>query len=128
MKEELHPMTYNNTTIRGTFKEYRLTNFTYNDGTHGQQIKVILTNCQDLTTDVIYPEVSFNLTKSFQQFGVINDHPVIDVACRHYDGQNSQDENFGFQFPSNVNFANNYQKFTSDLNKNIQLIQHLQEA
>lgn len=109
---------YTPTTLRGTFKEYRTTDFTYKNGDPGKQIKVVLENCQDLITGQTYPEVSFNLTKSFRNFGVITDHPTLDVTCRHYRGQEPE-----FSFPRDVTFSNNYQKFTDDNNENLKLIQ-----
>lgn len=107
---------FTHTTIRGQFDHYSIEDFMFQDGTTGQQIKVNLINCEDLQTGQVFPELAFNLTKSFQSFGCITDHPTIEVACRHYnDG--------GYSFPNNVSFANPYPQFTNSLEKNMEIIE-----
>ena len=115
--------TYENTTIRGQFDHYSVFQFSYHNGKLGHQIKVHLKNCEDLQTHIIYPEITFNLTKSFKSFGVINDHPTLEVTCRKKNDINA--DNYGFEFPTNVTISNSYQKFTDSLDQNIALIKNI---
>ena len=116
-------MYYISTTLRGTFDHYTTETSTLRNGDVVHHVKVVLKNCTDTNSMITYPEISFNLTKSFQQFGMITDHPVIEVSCRQY--LNENDNNYGYRFPSNVSFANNYQKFTGDFTTDKKMIDEL---
>lgn len=102
---------YVTTTIRGRFDHYEIENYLAKNGQVYLQFHVILTNCEDLQTKRSFGKLSFNLTKSFKQLGLINDHPILDVDCRHY----LEDDTYNY--PTNVTIARKYNTFATDSNE-----------